>query len=665
MIVALRKMITIFSLLSVSTASPIRFVGNPPSRQLRECEGDCDSDNDCVGSKLCWQRDKGDAYPPGCYGNSFGKGDYCYAPSGKRLKRIAHNPRGKLGECEGDCDSDSDCNTGLFCWHRGSTGGDQGRAIPPGCYGDSSISDWDYCYRPIGSNVLQSIALKPQRKLPLCAGDCDQDSDCMGDLTCFQRNNHGRIPYGCSGIAKGGWDYCVDCNNKCDVCQPLLEYRNKAIVCRDRITRAKNNAQDVKDKINVMHWLSKKAKSVQNTIAKIDRFMEANSHIIIKIPKVGPLVIKVSKSLDKFVDVMEMIGSKEPLLAKLKARLGNAINTLNFARHTVDMTQKIAHQGRNALITASKVSCCSSIDLTASNNRLTSAVIRDATIIMNRCATFNINVVLPSINPDLLNVIGAIADVVERVRKWIEDIKNAILRDADYFMCCENFGRFLGDVAEVFSDLAGMVTCVGTGAMGGLLDESFDVLLKSLSPLFDGLNNQIRKYNRFTTEFEKSVRVKVLGFKTSSKTVDDKTRGCKVEMPNISPFSSFDISADITMPKLSEIKFAFGSGQFNVQKVFGNIAAECEDAGKSLVTLDKFDCCDIAQRYPDGTTCLKGTSCKACKNPATWWAGAFMTKCGREPCWGGGTTCGAGTSCNSCCSGAHCPWYWAGFCKCK
>jgi len=456
------------------------------------------------------------------------------------------------------------------------------------------------------------------------------------------------------------------CNNpKCDVCKPLLDYENAAIVCRDRITKAKNNAQDVKDKIDVMHWLSQKAKSAKDTIAKIDRFMRANSHIINKIPKVGRLVIHVSNSLDKFGDVMDMIGSKEPLLAKLKARLDHGIKTLNGARDTVDMSVKIAHQGRDALITASKVECCTSIDLTASNYFLTSAVIRTATNVMDKCATFDINVVLPSINPDLLNVIGAIADVVERVRKWIEEIKNAILRDADYFMCCEDFGRFLGDVAEVFGDLVGLVTCVETGAMGGILDESFDVLLKSLSPLFDGLNNQIRKYNRFTTEFEKSVRVKVLGFKTSSKNVDDKTRGCKVEMPNISPFSSFDISADITMPKLSEIKFAFGSGQFNVQKVFGNIAAECEDAGKSLVTLDKFDCCDIAQRYPDGTTCLKGTSCKACKNPATWWAGAFMTKCGREPCWGGGTTCGAGTSCNSCCSGAHCPWYWAGFCKCK
>jgi len=456
-----------------------------------------------------------------------------------------------------------------------------------------------------------------------------------------------------------------DCNNKCDVCPPLLEYKNAAFDCRDRITKAKNNAQNVKDKIDVMHQLSVKAKSAQDTIAKIDRFMKANSHIISKIPKVGRLVIKVWKSLDKFGDVIDKIGSKEPQLAKLKARLGDGIKALNFAEHKVDMSGKIAHQGRNALLKASEVACCSSIDLTASNNGLTSARIRTATKAMDTCATFNINVVLPSIDPDLPNVIGAIADIVERVRKWIEDIKNAILRDADYFMCCENFGRFLGDVAEVFGDLVGLVTCVETGAMGGILDESFDVLLKSLSPLFDGVNNQIRMYNRLTTEFEKSVSVKVLGFKTSSENVQHKILGCKVDLPNIIPFSSIDISADVTVPKLSEINFAFGDGQFNVQKVFGNIAAECEEAGKALVTMDKFDCCDIAPRYPDGTTCLQGTSCKACKNSATFWSGPFTFKCGKEPCWRGGTTCGAGTTCGICCSGADCPWYQFGVCTCK
>jgi len=455
------------------------------------------------------------------------------------------------------------------------------------------------------------------------------------------------------------------CNKRCDVCSPLLEYKNAADSCYGRITKAKNNAQDVKDNIDVMHFISQKAKSAQDTIAKIDRFMRHNSHIISKIPKVGRLAIQVTNSLKKFGDVMHIIGSKEPQLAKLKAGLKKGIRTLDVARNTVLLSRNIADRGRHVLKTSSSLACCSSIRVTASNKVLTSSAIRTATQVMHTCNRFNINVVLPSIKADLLNVIGAIADVVERVRKWIEDIRDAILRDANYFICCESFGRYLGDVAKVFSNLYGLVTCVGTGAMGGILDQSFDVLLKKLRPLFDGVNNQISKYNRFTREFGKSVRVKVLGFKTSSRSVQHQIRGCTVELPNINLFSSIDISADVTMPQLSGITFAFGDGQFNVKKVFGNIGAECEKAGKALVTLNKVDCCDIAQRYPDGTTCLMGTSCKACKNSATWWSGAFMTKCGREPCWGRGKHCGAGTTCNSCCSGADCDWWWAGVCKCK
>ena len=499
-----------------------------------------------------------------------------------------------------------------------------------------------------------------------------------------------------------GVKHVVGCNKPvtCDVCQPLLEYRNKAFDCRDRITKVKNNAEDVKDKVDAMHKLSKKAKSAQYSIAKIDKFMRDYSFIISKIPKVGRLVVKVSNSLKRFGDVLGKIGSKERKLAQLKARLQSGIKKLNFVIDKVDKSGKIAHHGRNAIITAHKASsiACCSIDLTASNNVLTSSVIRTAKNVMDTCATYNINVQLPSISLNLLNVIGAIADVVEKVRKWIEEIKNAFVREADYFMCCENFGRFLGDVAEVFGDLVGLVTCVESGAMGGILDESFDVLLNLLSPLFGGVNNQIRNYNTFAREFEKSVSVKVLGFKYSFGNVQHNILGCKVVMPNINPFSSIAIGAGVTMPRLSEINFAGGDGQFNVEKVFGAIAAECADAAKALVTSDRIDCCAAAKQNPwpdgtvcvtcggcrnratywwskaanacgnepklsDGTHCLAGTSCNRCRNRATWWYGKVAHFCGNEPRWRDGTTCGAGTSCNACQNG-YSHWWGAGITKC-
>merc|ERR1739841_151038 len=45
---------------------------------------------------------------------------------------------GGLGKCQGDCDRDSDCASGLKCWQR------SGYTDIPGCTGGGS-NDWDYC----------------------------------------------------------------------------------------------------------------------------------------------------------------------------------------------------------------------------------------------------------------------------------------------------------------------------------------------------------------------------------------------------------------------------------------------------------------------------------------------------------------------------------------
>jgi len=44
------------------------------------CQGDCDSDNDCMDNLKCWQRDRGDAGPSQCTGEAFSWYDYCYDP---------------------------------------------------------------------------------------------------------------------------------------------------------------------------------------------------------------------------------------------------------------------------------------------------------------------------------------------------------------------------------------------------------------------------------------------------------------------------------------------------------------------------------------------------------------------------------------------------------
>ena len=62
------------------------------------------------------------------------------------MVNVGLSPLRVLEECEGDCDSDAICQSGLACFHRGS-GSDP---IPPGCVGtpEESSFGYDYCYDP-------------------------------------------------------------------------------------------------------------------------------------------------------------------------------------------------------------------------------------------------------------------------------------------------------------------------------------------------------------------------------------------------------------------------------------------------------------------------------------------------------------------------------------
>ncbi|EEC45889.1 predicted protein, partial [Phaeodactylum tricornutum CCAP 1055/1] len=106
-----------------------------------------------------------------------------------------------LGLCEGDCDRDSDCQGNLRCFQRGAS-----RESVPGCTGaDADATRFDYCYDPL----TPTPASAPPS---VCEGDCDQDSDCAGDLRCFQRSNGHLVVPGCAGGAAdvSHFDYCYD-----------------------------------------------------------------------------------------------------------------------------------------------------------------------------------------------------------------------------------------------------------------------------------------------------------------------------------------------------------------------------------------------------------------------------------------------------------------------
>ena len=64
----------------------------------------------------------------------------------------------------------------------------------------------------LGDSSCQSPRSKDRAKCDECKGDCDRDDDCNGDLKCFQRDGHTKVP----GCAQGGTgdtsstDYCYD-----------------------------------------------------------------------------------------------------------------------------------------------------------------------------------------------------------------------------------------------------------------------------------------------------------------------------------------------------------------------------------------------------------------------------------------------------------------------
>jgi len=133
-----------------------RFDGNSSSRYpLDQCEGDCDVDRQCKGNLICFHREGSDSVP-GCVGGNRDttSTDYCIDPRDiisdnkmilPELKWLGRNPQAihfPLRECEGDCDQNSDCATGLVCLQRRY----ENTGHVPGCWGrDNSLVD--YCVK--------------------------------------------------------------------------------------------------------------------------------------------------------------------------------------------------------------------------------------------------------------------------------------------------------------------------------------------------------------------------------------------------------------------------------------------------------------------------------------------------------------------------------------
>eukprot|EP00581_Thalassiosira_minuscula_P006350 CAMPEP_0183748818 /NCGR_PEP_ID=MMETSP0737-20130205/67967_1 /TAXON_ID=385413 /ORGANISM="Thalassiosira miniscula, Strain CCMP1093" /LENGTH=473 /DNA_ID=CAMNT_0025984557 /DNA_START=468 /DNA_END=1888 /DNA_ORIENTATION=+ len=200
-----------------------------------QCVGDitysCRSDNSCQGAfnnvhttgplTDCCNK------PTVCAGVTS-QPEECFSPSENLscipLEKVGNNgnPSGifPLGPCQGDCDNDNECEGALVCFTRSVEEGNIGASVP-GCSGnggDASDDDDDFCTARPSSTYLAYIANGGvnQGAFPLkeCEGDCDDDSECEGDLICFIRNQDTpeggglALVGGCQGLGVKGKDYC-------------------------------------------------------------------------------------------------------------------------------------------------------------------------------------------------------------------------------------------------------------------------------------------------------------------------------------------------------------------------------------------------------------------------------------------------------------------------
>mmetsp|Transcript_7143 Transcript_7143/g.16728 ORF Transcript_7143/g.16728 Transcript_7143/m.16728 type:complete len:1499 (+) Transcript_7143:71-4567(+) len=176
----------------------VTFVSESPVSPLSECQGDCDSDFDCEDGLECFQR--GDAFQgvPGCScgEEDASRTDYCVR---KKYPPLSESDQFPLGICQGDCDEDSDCGLGLICAERSS-----GEPVPGCSGGENDQSNTDYC--------IEGTREKPQEPLSLglCEGQCEDDSSCKPGLFCYQRDVMGEVP-GCTDIVENSSSdrFCV------------------------------------------------------------------------------------------------------------------------------------------------------------------------------------------------------------------------------------------------------------------------------------------------------------------------------------------------------------------------------------------------------------------------------------------------------------------------
>lgn len=107
---------------------------------LLACQGECSSDADCRGELICFRRRKGEQVP-GCLGEDDSPSIFYCIEKLESSNVLFGEKREKFGMCEGECNSDGDCEGDLICQQR------SGNEVVVGCQGLGKFA-WDYCRPP-------------------------------------------------------------------------------------------------------------------------------------------------------------------------------------------------------------------------------------------------------------------------------------------------------------------------------------------------------------------------------------------------------------------------------------------------------------------------------------------------------------------------------------
>jgi len=165
---------------------PVLELDDNTNYKLAACTGHCNGSNDCFGDLKCYtpsasvsskaaaSDDDNDDTVPGCSGLPLAGMKYCYNPyyntnnnqQQQLLVDVGNNGLPSrsypLQKCQGDCDSDKECATGLKCFQRSGT------QIVPGCSSsnDAGKSGNDYCTTADEAPTTTTTTTRPPTQEP-------------------------------------------------------------------------------------------------------------------------------------------------------------------------------------------------------------------------------------------------------------------------------------------------------------------------------------------------------------------------------------------------------------------------------------------------------------------------------------------------------------------